>query len=140
VNKQSFKVISLSAYEEHLEIAKHYLEEAYRLLERGDPYDAAEKVWAAVKHSTTALTMRVFKETAPPRGVSWRLFVKEALVKLGLSEEEASIWATYYVDVRDRLRGGCFYGLVYEEEEHRPLIERAREYIGIVEKLLRGRS
>jgi HEPN domain-containing protein len=133
-------VIFLSAYEEHLEIAKHYLEEAYRLLERGDPYDAAEKVWAAVKHSTTALIMRVFKAAAPPRGVSWRLFVKEALVKLGLSEEEASIWAAYYVDVRDRLHGGCFYGLVYEEEEHRPLIERAREYIGVVEKLLRGKS
>jgi len=133
-------VISLSAYEEHLEIAKHYLQEAYRLLERGDPYDAAEEVWAAVKHSTMALIMRVFKATAPPRGVSWRLFVKEALVKLGLSEEEASMWATYYVDVRDRLHGGCFHGLVYEEEEHRPLIERAREYIGIVEKLLRGKS
>jgi len=35
--------------------------------------------------------MRVFKAIAPPRGVSWRLFVKGALVKLGLSEEEASM-------------------------------------------------
>ena len=37
-----------------LEMAKHYLEEARKRLERGDPYDSAEKVWAAVKHATTA--------------------------------------------------------------------------------------
>jgi len=39
--------------------------------------------------------------------------------------------------VRDRLHGGCFYGLTYEEEEHRPLMDRAREYVELIEKLLR---
>lgn len=121
---------------EHLEMAKHYLEEAHELLERGDPYDAAEKVWAAVKHATTALALSVLGRAAPPKGTSWRAFVREALVKAGLDEAEASKWASYYVDVRDRLHGGCFYGLAYEEEEHRPLMERVGDYVKLVEKLL----
>jgi hypothetical protein len=59
------------------------------------------------------------------------------LLKAGLIEEGASKWASYYVDVRDRLHGGCFYGLVYEEEEHKPLMEKAREYVDLVDKILR---
>jgi len=90
-----------------------------------------------VKHATMALTMTTLNETAPPKGVSWRAFVKNALIKAGLNEEEASRWASYYIDVRDRLHGGCFYGLTYEEEEHRPLMDRAREYVELIEKLLR---
>jgi len=124
-------------YSEHLKSARYYLEEARKLLERGDPYDAAEKTWAAVKHATMALTMTTLNETAPPKGVSWRAFVKNALIKAGLNEEEASRWASYYIDVRDRLHGGCFYGLTYEEEEHRPLMDRAGEYVELIEKLLR---
>jgi HEPN domain-containing protein len=49
-------------------MAKQYLDEAYRLLEHGDPFDVAEKIWAAVKHATTALTIAVLKEAAPPKG------------------------------------------------------------------------
>lgn len=64
-----------------MEIARHYLKEAYELLERGDPYDAAGKLWTTVKHATTALTTAVLKEAAPPKGASWRGFVKEALLK-----------------------------------------------------------
>ena len=124
-------------YSEQLRSARYYLEEARKLLERGDPYDAAEKTWAAVKHATMALTMTVLNETAPPKGISWRAFVKNALIKAGLNEEEASRWASYYIDVRDRLHGGCFYGLTYEEEEHRPLMGKAWEYVELVEKLLR---
>jgi uncharacterized protein (UPF0332 family) len=126
----------MSSVEEYLKISRHYLDEAFKLLERGDPFDAAEKVWAAVKHATTALAMRILGEVAPSKGVSWRSFVKEAFVKAGLSEEEASKWASYYIDVRDRLHGGCFYGLMYEEKEHRPLMEKAREYVNLVEELL----
>jgi hypothetical protein len=121
---------------DHLSMAKQYLNEAFKLLERGDPYDAAEKIWAAVKHATTALTMEVLGEAAPPKGVSWRSFVKGAFVKAGLSEEEASKWAAYFIDVRSKLHGDCFYGLTYEEEEHRPLMDRAREYIDLVEEIL----
>jgi HEPN domain-containing protein len=127
----------MSGAVDHLAMARRYLDEAYKLLERGDPFDAAEKIWAAVKHATTALTITVLKEAAPPKGVSWRSFVKEAFMKAGLSEDEASKWASYYIDVRDRLHGGCFYGLTYEEEEHRPLMERAREYIDLVDKILK---
>jgi len=53
---------------EHLAMARQYLDEAYRLLEHGDPFDVAEKIWAAVKHATTALTIAVLKEAAPPKG------------------------------------------------------------------------
>ncbi|MFP3161180.1 MAG: hypothetical protein RXQ95_07055 [Vulcanisaeta sp.] len=41
--------------------------------------------------------------------------------------------------MRDRLHGGCFYGLTYEEEEHRPLIDRAREYVELIGRLLKQR-
>jgi HEPN domain-containing protein len=61
----------VSIYEEHLKNAKHYLDKAYELLERGDPYDAAEKIWVAVKHATIALTLRVLGEATPLKGVSW---------------------------------------------------------------------
>jgi uncharacterized protein (UPF0332 family) len=121
---------------DHLAMARQYLVEAYKLLERGDPFDAAEKIWAAVKHSTIALTMTVLKEAAPPKGVSWRSFVKEAFMKVGLNEEEASKWASYFIDVRKGLHGDCFYGLTYEEEEHKPLIERAKEYIDLIDNIL----
>jgi len=127
----------VSSAVDRLAMARRYLDEAYKLLERGDPFDAAEKIWAAVKHATTALTITVLKEAAPPKGVSWRSFVKEAFMKAGLSEDEASKWASYFIDVRKGLHGDCFYGLIYEEEEHRPLMERAREYIDLVDKILK---
>ncbi|MFZ8808334.1 MAG: hypothetical protein ACO2PN_09550 [Pyrobaculum sp.] len=41
--------------------------------------------------------------------------------------------------MRDRLHGGCFYGLTDEETEHRPL-ERAKDYIDLIEKLLKQRQ
>jgi HEPN domain-containing protein len=122
---------------DYLAMARYYLEEAYKLLSRGDSYDACEKVWASVKHATMALTLRILGEVSPPKGVSWRSFVEEAFTKSGLSEEEASKIASYFIDVRDRLHGGCFYGLIYEEGEHKPLIERAKEYVDLVEKILK---
>ena len=70
-------------HKEHIKTARFNLEEAYKLLERGDAYDAAEKTWAAVRHATTALTTAFLKEAAPPRGVPWRMFVKNALVEAG---------------------------------------------------------
>jgi len=130
-------VRAISSAIDHLNMAKQYLSEAFKLLERGDPFDAAEKIWAAVKHATIALAMRILKEVAPPKGVSWRSFVEEAFLKAGLSEDEVSKWASYFIDVRDRLHGGCFYGLTYEEEEHRPLMEKTREYIDLADKILK---
>jgi hypothetical protein len=57
-------------------------------------------------------------------------------MRAGLSFEDASRWAAYFVDVRGRLHGEVFYGLMYEEGEHRPLMEKAREYLELVEKLI----
>jgi HEPN domain-containing protein len=128
----------MSSYEEHLDVARHHLTEAYKLLERGNPFDAAEEVWVAVRHATMALTLKVLGEVTPPKGVSWRSFVREAFIKAGLSESESSSLASYYIDVRSRLHGGCFYGLTYEEEEHRPLMEKARDYVELVERIVRG--
>jgi len=127
----------MSGAVDHLAMAKQYPSEAFKFLEREDPFDACEKIWAAVKHATTALAMRILGEVVPPRGVSWRSFVKETFLKAGLSEEEASKWASYFIDVRSRIHGDCFYGLMYEEEEHRSLMEKAREYIDFVDKILK---
>jgi len=63
-------------HKEHIKTARFNLKEAYKLLERGDAYDAAEKTWAAVRHATTALTTAFLKEAAPPRNAPWRTFVK----------------------------------------------------------------
>jgi hypothetical protein len=130
----------MSSVTDHLNMARQYLSEAFKLLERGDPFDAAEKIWAAVKHATTALTTSVLGEAAPPKGVSWRSFVKEAFVKAGLSGEEASKWASYFIDVRSKLHGDCFYGLTYVEEEYKPLMERAGEYVDLVDEILKRTS
>ncbi len=109
------------------------------MLERGDPYNAAEKTWASLRYATTALTTAFLKEAAPPRGAPGRTFVKNALVKVGLNEDEAPSWASYYIDVRDKLHGGCIYRLTYEETEHRPL-EKAKYYIDLIKKLLKQRQ
>jgi hypothetical protein len=58
-------------------------------------------------------------------------------MKADLSEEEASKWASYFIDVGKSLHGDCFYGLIYEEEEHRSLMEKAREYVDPVNKILK---
>jgi len=117
-------------------MARFYLVEAFKYLERGDPYDAAEKVWASVKHATRALTLRFLGEDTPSTGETWRSFVTRAFARAGLNSEDASRWAAYFVDVRGRLHGEVFYGLMYEEGEHRPLMEKAREYLELVEKLI----
>jgi hypothetical protein len=39
---------------ERIKTARFNLEETYKLLERGDPYNAAEKTWAAVNHAIAA--------------------------------------------------------------------------------------
>ncbi|MEM0377392.1 MAG: hypothetical protein QXI90_06425 [Thermofilum sp.] len=40
--------------------------------------------------------------------------------------------------MRSRLHGDVFYGRWYEEKEHRPLIEKAGNYLRLVERLFRG--
>jgi hypothetical protein len=57
----------MSGAVDHLAMAKQYLGEVFKFLEREDPFDAAEKVWAAVRHATTALAMRILGEVAPPK-------------------------------------------------------------------------
>jgi hypothetical protein len=59
-------------------------------------------------------------------------------MRAGLSSDDASRWAAYFVDVRGRLHGEVFYGLMYEEGEYKPLMEKAREYLELVEKLVSG--
>jgi uncharacterized protein (UPF0332 family) len=120
----------------YMVIARDHLEEAFRLLKQGDVHDAAEKIWASVKSATDALALKYHDTTRPPQGVSWRRFVREAFIKAGLKEEEAEKLADYFLDVRGKLHGEVFYGFFYEDEEHRPLIEKAREYILLIERLI----
>jgi len=124
---------------ERIEAARWYLVRAHELLARGDPYDAAEKAWAAVKAATEALTRAVLGAAEPPGGWGWRRFVREAFARAGLSEGEAEELAAYYIEARDRLHGACFYGLIYEEAEHRPLLEKAEWYLDSVARAL-GRA
>ena len=60
----------------------------------------------------------------------------ELFLKAGLKEEEAEKLADYFLGVRGKLHGEVFYGFFYEDEEHRPLIERTREYILLIERLV----
>jgi plasmid stabilization system protein ParE len=117
--------------------ARRYVRRAAELLKAGDLPDAAERAWAAVRSATTALALRTRGTPSKPEGMAWREFVKDVLVRAGLGEGEASRWAAYSIDARDRLHGACFYGLQCKEPEHRPLIERAGEYVSLVERLLR---
>jgi uncharacterized protein (UPF0332 family) len=119
----------------HIEAARAYLEKAREHLKREDPYDAAEKVWAAVWHATIALAEKYMGTTEPPKGWTWRMFAKESFIKAGLSEKQAGELAAYYIEVRKSLHGDCFYGRHYEEPEHKPLIEKAWEYVSLAEKL-----
>jgi hypothetical protein len=69
----SASVQAISSAIDHLSMAKQYLSEAFKLLERSDPFDAAEKIWVAVRHATTALAMRILGEVTPPKGVSMEI-------------------------------------------------------------------
>ena len=123
---------------EHMEMAEQYLARAFEHLERKNPYDAAEKIWAAVRHATIALAEKYLGTASLPEGWTWRRFVKETFVKAGLSEEEAEEVAAYFIEVRKSLHGDCFYGRHYEEPEHKPLMDRAWEYVKLIEKLTLG--
>ena len=125
-----------SASSKRLEAALGCYEKAMELLSGGDPYDAAEKVWEAVWHATLALAEKYMGSTGPPEGVTWREFVKSALVRAGLDEGEAGEWAAFFIDVRSRLHGEVFLARWYEEGEHRLLMERARCYLELIESLL----
>jgi uncharacterized protein (UPF0332 family) len=50
-----------------IEMARFYLAEALKHLENDDPYDAAEKIWASVKHAKRALTLRFLGEDVQER-------------------------------------------------------------------------
>jgi hypothetical protein len=52
--------------EEHIRTAQVYLSEASKLYEEGYRADVREKVWAAVKHATIALTTRFLGVTPSP--------------------------------------------------------------------------
>ena len=129
----------MESVDKYLSMADEYYRLGMELFSRRDYYDAAEKIWASVKVATMALTERFLGRTTPPEGVYWREFVTDAFIRAGLSKEEAKEMAAYYIEARSRLHGECFYGLIYEEMEHKPLIERAKEYISEVRRLLKGR-
>ena len=126
----------MESVDKYLSMADEYYRLGMELFSRRDYYDAAEKIWASIRAATMALTERFLGRTTPPEGVYWREFVTDAFIRAGLSKEEAKEMAAYYIEARSRLHGECFYGLIYEEIEHRPLIEKVKEYISTVRRLL----
>ena len=128
----------MESVDKYLSMADEYYRLGMELFSRRDYYNAAEKIWASVRAATMALTERFLGRTTPPEGVYWREFVTDAFIRAGLSKEEAKEMAAYYIEARSRLHGECFYGLIYEEMEHKPVIEKAREYIGEIKRLLKG--
>jgi len=116
--------------------AERAYEACLRLLEEGDHFDACEKAWAAVESATQALTLRWLGRTEPPRGTSWREFVASTFVKAGAPEGEARELAAFFVEARGRLHGECFYGQIFEEAEHVPLIRGVEKYLARVRALL----
>jgi len=125
-----------SEVEEYISIADEYYRLGMKLFSKEDYYDAAEKIWASVKYATMALTEKFLGRSTPPKGVYWRDFVTEAFIKAGLPRKDAEERAAYFIEVRRGLHGECFYGLIYEEIEHKPLIERAKEYLSEIKKLV----
>jgi len=52
---------------EHMEMAEQYLARAFEHLKKKDPYDVAEKIWATVRHATTALAEKYLGVAPRPR-------------------------------------------------------------------------
>lgn len=121
---------------EELKIAKSLLPVGFMLLEKGFPFDAAKKIWDAVRLATRALTLTYLGRNEPAKGRTWRDFVKTALLEAGLNEAEASSWADYFITARASLLGECFLAHIYEEEEHKSIMQKAKEYVVLIEKLV----
>ncbi len=107
--------------------------EGIELMRSGRWWDAAEKIWGSVRTATDALSLRVTGRPldAKPREVRWREFVRDLLVRAGLTLKEAEDLASTFVDVRDRMHGAMFYGGYYVDEAQ-DLAERALRYVRAV--------
>lgn len=123
-------------WEELLERAHEYYSQCESLIRSGDYYDACEKAWAAAYFAIRALGLRYLGRETPPKGRTWREFVEEALQSAGV--KDVKNWAELFTKLRGKLHGECFYGTIYEEPEHLPLIKRTSELLELVERLLKG--
>lgn len=121
---------------EYLRMAEEYHKKGLELFAEKDYADAAEKIWASIKTATMALTEKYLGRIMPKEGEYWRDFITSAFLKAGLVRKEAEKRAEYFIDVREKLHGSCFYGLLYEEIEHKPLIDASREYLNEIWRLL----
>ena len=115
--------------------ALKFHEEGIKLFEQRNYADACEKIWVSIKFATQALAKKYLGRVEPVEE-SWRNFVYKAFRKAGLAEEKAKEQANYFIKVRAKLHGECFYGTFYEEAEHKPLIEKSVKYLELVKKLL----
>lgn len=123
--------------EQYLRMADEYQSKGMKLFSKNDYPDSAEKIWASIKTGTMALTQKYLGRTSPREGEYWRDFIAQAFIKAGVNKEEAEKKAEYFVDARGKLHGECFYGLFYEEREHKPLIEGSKDYLNDIKKLLK---
>jgi hypothetical protein len=124
--------------EQYLKMADEYHSKGMELLSKKDYIDSAEKIWASIKTATMALTQKSLGRTNPPEGGYWREFVTLGFIKAGVTKEEAEKKAEYFMDARAKLHGECFYGMFYEEREHKPLIENSKNYLNEIKRLLKS--
>lgn len=123
--------------EEYLKMADEYHRRGMELFSKKDYPDSAEKIWASIKTATMALTKKYLGRTTPLEGEYWRDFVTLGFIEAGVAKREAERKAEYFVNARGKLHGECFYGLFYEEREHKPLVESSKDYLDDIRKLLK---
>lgn len=123
--------------EESLRMVDEYYRKGMELFSKKDYPDAAEKIWASIRTAIHALTQKYLGRVEPPEGEYWRDFVTLGFIRAGVSKEEAEKKAEYFIDARGKLHGECFYGLIYEERRHKPLIRASKDYLSDIKKLLK---
>ena len=118
------------------ELAKEHYREGIELLKK-HPHKACESVWRAVDRLTRAVCLKYLGRESPTNGETWREFIKSCLVKAGLPNKDANDLAKTFLAIRGELHGRCLYGGIYDEKEHKDIIENlTRKYIEKLMKLL----
>ncbi len=86
----------------HVEVAKHFLEEAKRYIEKGDPVQASEKLYKVAEECVKALAIKFRRpevEEARREGRWWTKLSARVSTKLSLTLNEPTIlhgWSTAY--------------------------------------------
>jgi hypothetical protein len=95
-------------------------QKARQEFDKGEYEKATELAWSAVNAATTALCLKFLDRETPGTAPD---FVREALVKAGLSELDVVNMLLAYRGARE-MQGAVLYGGRYDPEFHDPIILR----------------